>query len=98
MLAADGHILKMFLCDCHLPRLQNSETPNTVMLAMQLGNSMSLKLERLFRKTQYFDELSYEFLQDPKLNFASVSFASVVHTATVLETLQISLKKKKESR
>jgi hypothetical protein len=28
------HILKMFLHDCHLSRLLNKETPNTVMFAM----------------------------------------------------------------
>jgi hypothetical protein len=40
----------------NLPRLLNSETPNTVMFAMLLGNYMQLKLERLFRKTLYIQQ------------------------------------------
>jgi hypothetical protein len=34
-----------------LPRLLNSETPNTLIFLMLLGNYMQLKLEDLFRKT-----------------------------------------------
>jgi hypothetical protein len=54
VLDANGaYIENVFHMIVNLPRLMNSETPNTVMYAMLLGNYMQLKLEHLFKKTVY---------------------------------------------